>query len=173
MISVWDPAVRLFHWSLVGAMAYEFIAEAGTDLHMSLGYILLGLVGFRLVWGFMGTEHARFKDFVRGPFTIAAYLRDIMRGSPALFVGHNPAGGAMVLMLLGMVGLTAGSGWLMDTDAFWGVAWIENVHRTAAYATLVFIGLHVLGVIAASLQHRENLVRAMITGKKSLPPDHD
>jgi cytochrome b len=165
-VKVWDIAVRAFHWSLVPAMAYEFLFEPGTFAHNTAGYIILGLVGFRLAWGFIGTRHARFMDFVRPPATTMRYVAQIVRGHPARYIGHNPAGAAMVLALLVMVTLTAATGWAMTTDALWGEEWIEELHEGVANATLVLIGLHVLGVIVASWQHRENLVKAMVTGRK-------
>ena len=165
-IKVWDIAVRMFHWSLVGAMAYEFLAEEGTATHNGVGYAILGLIGFRLVWGFVGSRHARFSDFVPSPGAALRYALDILKGHPRRYIGHNPAGAVMVIALLLMVAATAGSGWAMTTDALWGEEWIEELHEGLANATLVLIGLHVLGVIAASWQHRENLVKAMITGRK-------
>lgn len=165
-IKVWDIAVRAFHWSLVAAMASEFIFEAGTSAHNAVGYFILGLIGFRLAWGIIGSSHARFASFVKTPAVTLRYLSDVMRGRPARFVGHNPAGAAMVVALLLMVTATAGSGWAMTTDALWGSDWIEKLHEGLANATLALIGLHVLGVILASWQHRENLVKAMVTGRK-------
>jgi cytochrome b len=167
-MKVWDVAVRLFHWSLVAAMAYEFLFRAGTDTHNTLGYVVLGLVGFRIVWGFTGTRHARFADFVKSPLETLRYIASMLRGHPARFIGHKPAGAAMVLALLAMIILTAGSGWAMTTDALWGEEWIEELHEGAANLTLALIAFHVLGVILASWQHRENLFRAMLTGRKSV-----
>jgi cytochrome b len=167
-VKVWDAGVRLFHWSLVAAMAYEFLFRAGTAAHNALGYFILGLVAFRVVWGFIGTRHARFADFVRSPRHTLSYLLSVARGHPARYIGHNPAGAAMVLALLAMIALTAASGWAMTTDALWGEEWIEELHEVAANATLLLIAAHVLGVVLASWQHRENLVRAMVTGRKNL-----
>lgn len=165
-VPVWDAAVRLFHWSLVGAIAYEFLAEAGTPVHEILGYVALTLVGLRVLWGFVGSAHARFSDFVTGPFTTLSYLKDILSGHPKRYLGHNPAGAAMVLALLAAVFATGGTGWLMTTDALWGEEWIEELHETLAYGTLALVGAHVAGVVLASVQHGENLVRSMITGRK-------
>jgi cytochrome b len=161
-------AVRSFHWSLVAAVLYELVFDAGTVWHEGIGYLVLGLIAFRLVWGVVGTRHARFSDFVRTPVRVLNYLKDIAHGHPRRYVGHNPAGGAMVVALLGMLALTAGSGWAMTTDALWGADWIETLHETAADLTMALIGFHVAGVLLASWQHRENLVLAMITGRKRL-----
>jgi cytochrome b len=165
-IPVWDLGVRLFHWALVAAMAYEFLFEAGTQTHIILGYAILALLAFRILWGFIGGHHARFRQFVRGPATVLSYLMDIARGRPRHYHGHNPAGGAMVVALIVMVAATSLTGWAMISDALWGEEWIENLHEGLAWATLGLIVLHVAGVILASVQHRENLVHAMITGQK-------
>lgn len=163
---VWDPAVRVFHWSLVIAFAVAWLAEEGESLHEITGYVVLGLVGFRLLWGFVGTVHARFADFVPSPGLLIGYLRAMLAGRAKRYIGHNPAGGAMILALLVMLALASGSGWLMTTDWFWGENWIEDTHEILSELTLVLIGLHVVGVLISSLAHRENLVAAMITGKK-------
>ncbi|MDE4063648.1 cytochrome b/b6 domain-containing protein [Phaeobacter gallaeciensis] len=165
-IKVWDPLVRIFHWSLVAGMAYEMLAEAGTDVHEFVGYGLLALVAVRIIWGFIGTKHALFSDFVTNPIDTVAYLKDIVVGHPKRYLGHNPAGAAMVLLLLIAVSGTAGTGWAMTTDALWGEEWIEELHEICAYGTIVLVAGHVIGVIVASVQHRENLLRAMITGRK-------
>jgi len=166
-IWVWDPLVRVFHWSLVAGMAYEFVFEQGTFLHNTLGQVLLGLIALRVVWGFIGSKHARFVDFVRGPFTVAGYLKDMLLGHPKRYLGHNPAGGVMVLALLLGVAGTSITGWMMISDALWGEEWIEELHEGMSWLTLALIAGHVGGVVLASLQHRENLVRSMITGRKA------
>jgi cytochrome b len=166
-VRVWDPLLRLFHWSLVLAFFTAFLAEEGETLHDAAGYTVLGLIAFRLVWGFVGPEHARFSDFVPAPARLRAYLASLVRGRPERHLGHNPAGGVMILLLLAAVLLAAGSGWLMTMDRFWGKDWVEELHEAAAYFALLLVGVHVAGVVVSSLLHRENLVRAMITGKKS------
>jgi len=166
-VRVWDLAVRTFHWLLVAAMAYEFTFEAGTFVHNAIGYCVLALVVARIVWGFVGSRYARFSEFVKSPAATISYGWEILRGHPPRYVGHNPAGAAMVLTLLFMVALTASTGWAMTTDALWGTQWIEDLHEGAAHVTLGLIVLHVLGVVLASWQHRENLVKAMLTGRKA------
>ncbi|KJS40041.1 MAG: cytochrome B561 [Rhodospirillaceae bacterium BRH_c57] len=165
-VRVWDPLVRLFHWSLVGAMATAFLAEDVANIHNTAGYIALGLVVFRLVWGVVGTRHARFTDFVTRPRTVVAYVGSLFKGHADRYMGHNPAGGLMILALLFGVAVTAGSGALMVTDRFWGVGWLEDIHEMAANVMLGLVAVHVLGVVVSSLLHRENLVRAMVTGRK-------
>lgn len=100
-IRVWDPLVRIFHWSLVAAFTIAYLTEdEWQDVHVLAGYTVAGLVAFRLVWGFIGSEHARFRDFVFSPATIIAYLKDMVAFRAKRYLGHNPAGGAMVIALL-------------------------------------------------------------------------
>ena len=164
---VWDLCVRIFHWGLVAAF---LVAWATGDefkrVHITAGYAVIGLVAFRILWGFVGTHHARFADFVRGPGSVARYLRATARLRAKRYLGHNPAGGAMIMALLVMLSIIGATGFMMTTDAFWGVAWVQASHETAVSLTLGLVVLHIVGVIVASCEHRENLVRAMITGRK-------
>lgn len=166
-IAVWDPFVRIFHWSLVAAMAYEFLAEDGSARHEWVGYGILALVGLRVIWGFVGSERARFRDFMVSPRVVLAYGRDIILGHPRRYLGHNPAGAVMIILLILAITATGVSGWAMTTPALWGQEWIEELHEGLAFFTLALIAAHIIGVVLASLQHKENLVRAMITGRKS------
>jgi cytochrome b len=166
-VRVWDPMVRIFHWSLAICFLVGYaLGDDGGSLHRMLGYAVLGLVAFRVIWGVVGGRHARFSDFVPRPAVLRQYLRDVLAGREARYLGHNPAGGAMIVLLLTAVTATGISGWLMTTDAFWGVEWMEEGHEALAAATLALVGLHIAGVVFSSLRHRENLVRAMITGRK-------
>jgi len=166
-VAVWDPLVRLFHWSLVVAFVAAWASgEEWRQFHEAAGYAIVALVAIRVVWGFLGTKHARFSDFVTRPGAVLAYLRDTARLRAKRYLGHNPAGGAMVVALLVLLAVICGSGILMTTDAFWGVEWVEEAHELAVDATLVLIAVHILGVLVASLEHRENLVAAMFTGLK-------
>ena len=199
---VWDPLVRIFHWSLVATFAIAYLTgDEESRQHELAGYAVLGLVAIRIVWGFIGTRYARFRDFVYRPSAVAAYARDMLAGKPKRYLGHNPLGGAMIVALLiallatGATGLAAqqaqgGSekvaaitarvaAWTPDIVAkamadddgrkhrggerenIWG-----EVHEFFANLTLVLVGLHIGGVILGSLVHRENLVRAMFTGRK-------
>lgn len=168
---VWDRFVRLFHWGLVALVAIAFLSRDFKAFHIAVGYGVLALIVARLVWGLFGTTHARFTDFVVGPRAIAAYLRSLRSGAPAHHVGHNPAGGAMVLALLAVLLAIVGSGWMSETDRFFGVEWVSVMHSLLTSLLLGLIGLHLLGVLVASILHRENLVRAMITGRKPNRPD--
>ena len=171
---VWDIFVRLFHWSLAVSFIFAFFSHhVLSDLHQLAGNIAASLVAMRLVWGFIGTPYARFAQFVRGPFAVFAYLRDIVSGREARYIGHNPAGGAMVLVLLATLCATAYSGWLMTTDRYFAVDWVQELHSTLAHGLLILVLAHLAGVALASLRHRENLVRAMITGVKRKAAEDD
>ena len=173
-VKVWDPLVRVFHWCLVASFAIAWLsADEWDDLNIWAGYAAAALIAFRLVWGLMGTRYARFAQFVRSPGTVAAYLRDILTGRERRYLGHNPAGGLMILALIGCMAALCLTGWLYTTDAFWGVEWVEETHEVLANALLALVGLHVAGVIIAGLRHRENLVRAMVTGRKRAPEPQD
>ena len=130
------------------------------------GYVAGGLVVVRAAWGFVGTPYARFSEFVRPPRTVLAYLKAILKGSEPRYVGHNPAGGAMIVVLMLAMASTAVTGWLLTTDTFWGVVWMQHVHHYLAHGLLLLIGFHLVGVVLASYRHRENLVAAMISGRK-------
>lgn len=166
MVPVWDPLVRVFHWTLAASVLGAFLIERPRDLHEALGWVALTAVGVRIVWGFIGTEHARFADFVPGPGGLLRYLRALGAGREARYLGHNPAGGAMILALLAGVAVAGITGWMMTTDAFFAEDWVEETHEVAANAVIGLVALHVAGVVFSSLRHGENLVRAMITGRK-------
>lgn len=180
-VRVWDPLVRIFHWALVAAFATAFIVEDDLlGVHVWAGYLVLGLIAVRLVWGFVGPRHARFTDFVRGPGQVLGYLRESLRLAAPRHLGHNPLGGAMVVALLLLVGLTGLSGMALygaqelsgplaglmsGTPPAVGEA-LEETHEVLANLTLVFIAAHVAGVLFSSFAHRENLILAMLTGRK-------
>ncbi len=168
---VWDPFVRLFHWSLVAAFATAWWVRDEAWIHEGAGKIVLLLIVARTVWGLIGTGSARFENFMRRPATVIKYVASIIRGKPEHFVGHNPAGAAMIGAMLLTLAATTISGILMSTTALWGNAWVELVHGTAAYAMLFLIAGHVLGVLAAAMQHHENLLWSMISGRKTVPVD--
>ena len=171
-VLVWDLPVRITHWLMVLSFAGAWLtaeSERWRLAHVTLGYTLAGLVAFRLVWGLVGTRHARFASFVRGPAAAWAYLRDLMSGHAPQYTGHNPAGALAIVALLGFGALTTGLGWAMDADL--GGHLLEEAHEAAAQAMLAVVGVHLLGVFAGSLAHRENLVRAMFTGRKRGPRD--
>lgn len=173
-VRVWDRFVRLFHWALVlSVVTAWFSARPWEALHYWAGLAAAALVAARLLWGFAGSRYARFSQFVRPPSTVLAYLRAIVMGTEGRYIGHNPAGGAMVMALLVTLGGTATTGWLMTTDAFWGDPRMQQAHDLIAHLLLVLVGLHLAGVALASVRHHENLVRAMVTGRKRQPAADD
>lgn len=225
-VKVWDPFVRIFHWSLVVLFTVAYLTgDDESTIHEWSGYAILVLVAARLVWGVVGTRHARFGDFVRSTSAAVAYLKGVFSGRAPRYLGHNPAAGWMVIALLVSVTATGASGvvllgldgagplggridaqsWMVSVPASLGLseeegddedehedeelddeeyeartadgsagleaaeeAW-EEVHEFLANLTVFLIVLHVLGVIVSSISHRENLVRAMFTGRKRAP----
>lgn len=166
-VRVWDPLVRIGHWSLVAAVAVAWVTgDEWQAVHEAAGYVAVGVVATRILWGFVGSRHARFSDFVRGPSAVLAYAGDVFRGRERRYLGHNPAGAAMILALIGTVLALGLSGWLATTDRFWGAEWLEESHEVLANLLLVLIALHVGGVLLGSIRDGENLVRAMVTGRK-------
>ena len=166
-VRVWDRFVRTFHWSLVSLFALAFLTgDEMETVHEMAGYAIAALVAARIAWGFFGSRHAMFTDFVRPPREVAVFLKDMISGRAKRHLGHNPAGGMMILALIAMIGLICLSGFLMTTDTFWGVDWVEELHELAVWSALGLIALHLGGVIFASLEHKENLVKSMFTGKK-------
>ncbi|HAE25876.1 MULTISPECIES: cytochrome b/b6 domain-containing protein [Hyphomonas] len=197
---IWDPLVRIGHWTLVIAFFTAYLS--GDDLfniHKWAGYVVAGYVLVRIVWGLIGTRHARFTNFVRGPGAVLGYLRGLFTGHVKDYAGHNPAGGAMVVALLFSLLVTTGSGMALyavednagplagivteETFAPMASAFgeegehgrdeesgaeelLEGVHKAFVYITLALIGLHLAGVVASSLAHKQNLARAMVTGRK-------
>ncbi|MDK3072958.1 cytochrome b/b6 domain-containing protein [Sedimentitalea sp. JM2-8] len=199
-VRVWDPLIRIFHWSLVVAFILAWLtADEWQTTHEVAGYTVAGLVAFRLVWGFAGSRYARFAQFLKGPGTTLGYIGDMMRGRERRHLGHNPAGAAMVVALLVTLSGTAVTGWLMEDEtrvamlpempAIVAPAWadddgdaqgqrggeegaLEEVHETLANLMLLLVALHVGGVVLASFRHHENLARAMVTGdKRARGPD--
>lgn len=165
VLKIWDPLVRSIHWGMVASASVAWLVTDGR-IHDVAGYLLLILIVLRIVWGFVGPAYARFANFVRGPRAVLGYARQVFAAREPRHIGHNPLGGWMIVALLA-VGLAASlSGWLYTTDAFWGVAWVEQVHVAFAYLLLALAALHVAGVIFTSIRQRENLVAAMFHGNK-------
>lgn len=167
-IKVWDLPVRVFHWALaasfVGAYALSE-SERLRNVHVMLGYTVLGLLAFRLVWGFLGSRHARFRSFAYSPLAALRHLRDELTGRAQRYVGHNPAGSWAIYGLLLLGAATGITGYLTFNEV--GGEAFEEVHEVLANAWLLLVVVHVGAVVLASITHRENLVRAMVTGYKS------
>lgn len=166
-VPVWDRWVRICHWGLVVAVAVAYFMPADiAPVHQSAGYAAAALLAFRLLWGFIGSMHARFENFVPAPRALAAYLGAMLRGKEARFLGHNPAGAVMILLLLLLLGVATVSGWLVTLAAFRDNRLLETIHFASAHILLGAVVLHILGALFTSLRHREDLVRAMINGRK-------
>ena len=169
-VAVWDPLVRLIHWSLALTILLNgtFIEDESTT-HNWIGYIALGLVGLRLVWALIGPQHARFTAFAPNPAKALRHLRAILAGDRTIHVSHNPLGALMAcniwLSVIG-IGLT---GYMMTTVTYFGIEWVEEAHEIL-FGWLVFsVALHVVGVGFDTWRSGVNLVRAMVTGRKNIP----
>jgi len=192
-VNVWDLVVRVGHWLLAGAFLLAYFTEDDwLTTHVWAGYVAGAIVLWRIVWGFIGSPHARFRDFLFAPAQSLRYLGALLRGRAQRYIGHSPAGAAMVFALLIGVAATTGSGLMVyaydkhagplagvvasqyqglskaerhrayeRAEDFW-----EEAHEVLANLTLFLVVLHVGGVALASLAHRENLLRAMFTGRK-------
>lgn len=171
-ILVWDAPVRVFHWLMVLSFAGAYLtaeSEQWRLLHVTLGYTMAGLVGFRILWGLMGTRYARFGAFVRGPKTVARYLGTMLHGKAEHHTGHNPAGALAIVALLGLTLAIAATGWATYNDV--SGKWLEDLHEGAANFMLALVVFHIAGVLVSSWLHRENLLKAMITGRKLGTPE--
>lgn len=181
-VKVWDPLVRVFHWTLVAAFTIAYFTDDEELLlpHVWAGYAIIGLLLFRLLWGFVGTAHARFSDFVYAPSVAIAFVKDTFKRQSKRYLGHNPAGGWMIILLLIMLTLISVTGLLLygaDEHAgpLAGVMagtgkdmeeLLEGLHEFFANFTVFLVAIHLTGVIMESMLHKENLVRAMVTGWK-------
>ncbi len=171
-VLVWDAPVRVFHWLMVLSFAGAYLtaeSERWRLVHVTLGYTMAGLVAFRIVWGLVGTRHARFASFVRGPKAIVAYLRSLVRGQPEQHVGHNPAGALAIVALLALAGAVTAAGWASYNEL--GGEWLKELHEGAANVMLAVVGVHIAGVVVSSWIRRENLIGAMVAGRKAGGPE--
>ncbi len=177
-VRAWDPLLRVFHWSLVFFFLLAFITEDDwLELHVIAGYAVSCLIAFRLLWGLVGTRNARFTTFVKSPANMAKYIKSLLKFKVPHYLGHNPLGAAMVVALLSGITLVAftgmtiiaidGNGPLAGTFvASWNADWMEEVHEAFANFTLFMVIAHIAGVGFSSLVEGENLVKAMLTGRK-------
>lgn len=168
--------MRVLHWTLALSMIISFAThEGGGWVHEWTGYAALAAAAVRVILGFTGQGRWRFSGFVRGVAATLAYACAVRRHSEARYLGHNPLGGWMVLALLADAIATGLTGWLYTTDRFWGVQWLEEIHGVLGYALIPLLLLHVAGAVFTSWRHRENLVAAMLHGRKPVaqPADID
>ena len=171
-VKVWDWPVRVFHWTLAASVLGAFVTGENEDferLHQTLGWVAAGLIAFRVVWGLVGTRYARFTEFISSPAQVWAYIKSLRSGQPQHFVGHNPVGAMAVMLLMGLTALSVYTGWLaLAEDA---AEWLEEAHEIAANTLITVVLVHVIGVLWSSRTHGENLLKAMLTGRKTAPSE--
>lgn len=163
-VKVWDLLVRTGHWTLVVCTIGAWLVHG--KWHEWLGYCVFVVVVVRVAWGFTGSRYARFSQFLRTPSATLNYGRQVIAGHEPRHIGHNPLGGWMIATLLATLTGICFTGWLYTTDKFWGVAWVENLHEGLTNLLIALVTLHVAGVFFSSWRHTENLVAAMIHGRK-------
>lgn len=172
-VLVWDVPTRVFHWLLAVSFAGAYLtaeSERYRDIHVALGYLMFGLLLFRLVWGFAGTAYARFSSFLYAPSAVVTYVRSLFSQQPQHHVGHNPAGGVVIFLLL-LLGLLIS---ISGLDLYWELGdedWWEELHEIAANLMLLVVLVHIAGVVVSSVLHKENLPRSMVTGYKTAHAD--
>jgi cytochrome b len=166
-VRVWDRFVRVFHWSLVSCVLVNyFLVEDGETLHQWIGYAASALVVMRIVWGFIGSAHARFADFFPTPARLRRHWAAMRSGRPDRHDGHNPLGALMMLTLLALVLSLGVTGFMQTLDAFWGEEWLQELHEVIASALILLATLHAAAAIVMGRIERTNLVAAMVTGVK-------
>ena len=169
-VRVWDPLVRLFHWSLVTLFALNALfLDPESRAHRWVGYAVAALVGLRLVWGLIGPARARFADFAPSPVAVVEQIGDMRANRRRTHLGHTPLGALMIAnLLLTLIGVGV-TGYLLTTLAFWGVEWMKELHETLVTWAELSVAIHVAAVIWESRRTGINLARAMVTGEKPVP----
>ncbi|CAG9177726.1 cytochrome b/b6 domain-containing protein [Cupriavidus pinatubonensis] len=170
-VRVWDVVVRITHWSVAAIVFWNLIDDSGGRLHRMLGYVAAGLVVLRIVWGFVGSEHGRFRAWLPRPAGVLAYAKALARRRAPRFLSHTPLGAAMMLLMWALILALAVTGWMSRLDALWGEDWPVDIHAVLADMLTALIVLHVLAAIVFSVAGKENLVLAMVTGRKRRSPD--
>lgn len=170
VLRVWDPAVRIFHWTLVGCfVANAFLDNPEKTLHHYIGYTVVAMVALRVLWGLVGTRHARFSDF---PPSIGAALgqaQDMVTGRSHIHAGHSPLGALMIYNLLLTFLAIGTTGYMMLTVKFFGMDWVKDLHNVFVTWAEISVAAHIAAVIFESRRLKINLVRAMVTGTKTIP----
>jgi cytochrome b len=168
-VAVWDLPLRLWHWAFAASILAAWFTPTVYDrLHRIAGYTVLALLAFRLVWGFWGSRYSRFRMVGVRLRAAPRYLWNLRRGMTGRYIGLNPAGTVMLVALLLAIAVSAITGAMSVTVTFFGIWWIEDTHAVASDAVIVLVVMHVLGVVLMGLLQRENLIRAMITGRKRI-----
>jgi len=167
MVKVWDWPLRAYHWSLAFFVLLAWFTPSKYDsLHRFAGYTVIVLIVFRLAWGVFGTRFSRFHAIGRRLRAAPAYLAGLRRGRTGRYRGLNPAGTAMLVVMLLLLAVSTVTGWMSTTVRFFGVPWVEDTHSYVSEAVIVLAVVHVLGVLVMCVVQKENLIRAMITGWK-------
>lgn len=183
-VTVWDLPTRLFHWTLVILMIAQWLTAENSETmayHVWGGYAVLALVLFRLIWGFVGSDTARFGDFLRGPGAALEYAKALRRGETPHYLGHNPMGGWSIVAMLALLLIQAGTGLFANDDILiegplyaWvskGTSdWLTSIHKLSFNLLLLVIAVHISAVLFYLLVKRENLIHPMLSGRKRLPP---
>tara|TARA_R110002049_G_scaffold279626_3_gene458632 strand:- start:642 stop:1151 length:510 start_codon:yes stop_codon:yes gene_type:complete len=166
-VLIWDRFIRTFHWSAVAIFFLNrFVIE--DDIHDYLGYFLLGLLVARVIWGFCGSQNARFTSFFPTPSGIKQHLQQVKSKSVKPTEGHNPLGGIMIFLLLLLLFTVCITGWMMSLDQFWGVEWVEDMHEITSNIVLVAAFIHVVAILVMSKLTKVNLIKTMITGERKV-----
>ncbi|MGT2456051.1 cytochrome b/b6 domain-containing protein [Cupriavidus basilensis] len=165
-IRVWDIAVRLTHWSVAALVLRDLVEDSGGPSHRAVGYVAAGLVLFRILWGFIGSEPARFSAWLPTPSRLLAYLKALIAHRPPRYLSHTPLGAMMMITMWAIIIALAVTGWMSRLDAFWGEDGLKDVHELLADALMVLIVIHLIAAVAMSMAHKENLIAAMLTGNK-------
>ena len=168
-VNVWDFFIRLFHWSMVAIIVVDFTIFDEGSVHEILGYVLLLLLMLRFIWGFVGPEHAKFKNFIPTRNGISQHIKEQSCDKRTIYLGHNPLGAVMIINLYLTLVLLGFSGYMAITDMFWGVEWVEELHEFFANYLLLSVFIHVAGVVFESHRSGVNLISAMFTGIKKVP----
>ncbi|MGY8857881.1 MAG: cytochrome b/b6 domain-containing protein [Pseudomonadales bacterium] len=169
-VRVWDILVRVTHWTVAaGITANLFFTEDGSELHQYVGYTVVGLVVIRLLWGFVGTRYARFSDFFPTPSRIKHHLSDLsIRRTDEQHLGHNPLAAIMMFALWAVIIGLGISGYLMEAKIFGSKDILEEIHGILANSLYLLVPLHIISAIAMSYWERQNLIKSMITGDKTV-----
>jgi cytochrome b len=166
-ILVWDPLVRVFHWTVVIGCALDlFVLEDGKATHRFVGYVVAAALVVRFVWGFLGPKHARFADFFPTREKVTRYVKALSRGEEPRYIGHNPAGAIVMLTLMILLAAVSITGWMLTLDVYFGDKVLEELHEAIANLIFVLAGFHAAAAIYEGWRHKENLIWAMITGRK-------
>lgn len=164
---VWDLFVRIFHWTLVSCvMVNYFVLDDGESIHEWLGYLASALVVARVAWGFIGSPYARFSNFFPTPRRLQHHVSQLVQGKAEMHWGHNPIGALMMLALMALVLGLGVSGWMQTLDAFWGEAWLQDLHELLGNVLIGLVTLHAIAAIVMGRLERTRLIRAMVTGVK-------